>query len=208
MTLKGSAMRILFSPNSPYVRKCLVVAHELGLNDRVQLLPSNAHPVQRDVEIIRDNPLGKVPTFYTDDGQVLFDSRVICEYLNDLAKGALIPAQGARRWETLTLQSLGDGMLDASLIARYEDVTRPDELKWPQWRAAQLDKVETSLAWLSAHPECLKDRVDIGSITIGCALWYLDLRFPDLGWRERYPLVAKWYADYAQRPAMRMSWAL
>jgi glutathione S-transferase len=201
-------MRILFSPNSPYVRKCLVTAHELGLNERLQLLPSNAHPVQRDAEIIRDNPLGKVPTFFTDDGQVLFDSRVICEYLNDQAKGTLLPASGAQRWETLTLQALGDGMLDASLLARYEDIARPDPLKWPEWRAAQLDKVETSLAWLCDHPKVLRDRVDIGSLTIGCALWYLDLRFPDLGWRDRYPQMAVWYADFAQRPSMRMVWSL
>lgn len=201
-------MRILFSPNSPYVRKCLVTAHELGLNDRVQLLPSNAHPVQRDAQIIRDNPLGKVPTFFTDDGQVLYDSRVICEYLNNLVKGSLLPADGARRWETLTLQSLGDGMLDASLLARYEDVARPDHLKWPDWRAAQLDKVETSLAWLCVHAEMLQSRVDMGSLAIGCALWYLDLRFEALRWRDRHPNMAKWYAEFSQRPSMGMTWAL
>lgn len=201
-------MRILFSPFSPYVRKCLVVAHELGLNDRVQLLSSNAHPVQRDAEIIRNNPLGKVPTFFTDDGQVLFDSRVICEYLNDFVQGPLFPAEGAKRWETLTLQALGDGMLDACLLARYEDVARPEALKWPEWRAAQLDKVETSLMWLCAHSEVLNDRVDMGTLTIGCALWYLDLRFPDLNWRERHPAMANWYADFGQRPSMSMTWAL
>lgn len=201
-------MRILFSPFSPYVRKCLVVAHELGLNDRLQLLSSNAHPVQRDAEIIRNNPLGKVPTFFSDDGQVLFDSRVICEYLNDLVKGPLFPAEGAKRWETLTMQALGDGMLDACLLARYEDVARPEALKWSEWRVAQLDKVETSLAWLCAHPEALHGRVDMGTLTIGCALWYLDLRFPDLNWRDRHPAMANWYAEFGQRPSMRMSWSL
>ncbi len=201
-------MKILFSPNSPYVRKCMVAAYELGLNDRVQLLSSNAHPIQRDAQIIGDNPLGKVPTFFTDDGQVLFDSRVICEYLNELTKGSLLPAQGARRWETLTLQSLGDGMMDASLLARYEDVTRPDHLKWSDWRVAQLDKVETSLAWLCVHSELLKSRVDMGSIAIGCALWYLDLRFADLGWRDRHSNMAKWYAEFSQRPSMSTTWSL
>jgi len=164
--------------------------------------------VQRDAQIIPDNPLGKVPTFFTDDGQVLFDSRVICEYLNDQVKGKLIPAEGSSRWETLTLQSLGDGMLDACLLARYEDVARPDELKWPQWRSAQLDKVETSLAWLCERPALLQGRVDIGSLTIGCALWYLDLRFQDLGWRVRHPQAAAWYADFSQRLSMQMTWTL
>lgn len=201
-------MKILFSPTSPYVRKCLVTAHELGLNDRLQLLPSNAHPVTRDREIIAHNPLGKVPTFFTDDGQVLYDSRVICEYLNDLARGTLFPAAGPKRWEALTLQSLGDGILDAALLARYEEVARPEPLRWADWRAGQLDKAETSLAHLQAHPGLLAGRVDIGSIAVGCALWYLDLRFADFAWRERFPAVASWYAEFSKRPAMSAQWTL
>jgi len=174
----------------------------------ITLLPSNAHPVQRDREIIASNPLGKVPTFFTDDGQVLYDSRVICEYLNDLARGSLFPTSGRARWEALTLQSLGDGMLDAALLARYEDVARPEPLRWPDWRATQLDKLETSLAALEAAPQTMNGRVDIGSISVGCALWYLDLRFADIEWRSRYPQVADWYARFAQRPAMAATWAL
>ena len=200
-------MKILFSPNSPYVRKCLVAAHELGLVDRVQLLPSNAHPVQRDQQIIPHNPLGKVPTFFADDGRVLYDSRVICEYLNDLAHGSLFPA-GPQRWEALTLQSLGDGILDAALLARYEDVARPEALRWPEWRAGQLDKAETSLAHLGARVQSLQGRVDIGTIAVGCALWYLDLRFADFAWRERHAAVADWYAAYGGRPSMQAQWSL
>ena len=200
-------MKILFSPNSPYVRKCLVTAHELGLADRLQLLPSNAHPVQRDQQIIPHNPLGKVPTFFADDGMVLYDSRVICEYLNDLAHGALFAA-GPQRWEALTLQSLGDGILDAALLARYEDVARPEPLRWSEWRAGQLDKAETSLAHLDAHVQLLAGRVDIGTIAVGCALWYLDLRFADFAWRERHAAVANWYAAYSERPSMRAQWQL
>jgi glutathione S-transferase len=138
-------MKILFSPFSPFVRKCLVTGMELGLNERITLLPCNAHPINRDQDIIVSNPLGKVPTFFTDEGQVLYDSRVICEYLNDLAHGSLIPATGLARWETLTLQSLADGMLDAAVLARYEDAARPEAFRWAEWTAAQLDKVETSL---------------------------------------------------------------
>ena len=201
-------MKILFSPASPYVRKCLVAAHELGLSGRVQLLPSNAHPVQRDPEIVRSNPLGKVPTLFTDDGRVLYDSRVICEYLDDLAGGSLIPASGPRRWETLTLQSLGDGILDAALLARYEDVARPEALRWPEWRAGQLDKAETSLAHLEASPAVLDGRVDLGTVALGCALWYLDLRFADFAWRERFPGMARWYAAFSQRPSMQAQWSL
>jgi glutathione S-transferase len=201
-------MKILFSPTSPYVRKCMVMAMELGLDANMVLLPSNAHPVNRDRNIIAANPLGKVPTLFTDDGHVLYDSRVICEYLNDLGQGRFFPVAGPERWTSLTLQSLGDGMLDAALLARYEDVARPEALKWADWRAGQLDKIDTSLQALEAAPQSLANRVDIGSLTIGCALWYLDLRFPELNWRDRYPHVAAWYASYSQRPAMLANWAL
>ena len=201
-------MKIYFSPFSPYVRKCLVVGHELGLNGRIELLPSNAHPVQRDAAIIASNPLGKVPTFFADDGQVLYDSRVICEYLDDLAAGTLFPRHGKLRWQALTLQSLADGMLDAALLARYEDVARPENLRWPAWRQAQLDKSETALAAIEAAPMQFDGRVDIGTITLGCALWYLDLRFDTLGWHARYPGVAKWYAAFSQRPSMQSVWSI
>lgn len=201
-------MKLYFSPFSPYVRKCLVTGMELGLNERITLLASQAHPVQRSQDLIASNPLGKVPTLITDDGQVLYDSRVICEYLNVLGRGELFPSNGSARWQALTLQSLGDGILDAALLARYEDVARPETLRWADWKAGQLDKAHTSLAALEAAPQQLQDRVDIGSITIGCALWYLDLRFADLAWRDRHPKVATWYASFSQRPSMQAVWAL
>ncbi len=201
-------MKLFFSPTSPYVRKCMVVAHELGLVGRIELLAGNAHPVNRDPSIIANNPLGKVPTLICDDGNVLYDSRVICEYLDDLGAGTLFPRQGAARWQALTLQALGDGMLDAALLARYEDALRPEPLRWADWRAGQLDKVATSMAALEAAPDALRGRVDIGTLTLGCALGYLDLRFNDLGWRARYPKVAAWAADFCKRPSLQASWAL
>ena len=201
-------MKLMFSPFSPYVRKCLVSAHELGLDGRIELLASAANPINRDRNIIVHNPLGKVPTFFTDDGEALFDSRVICEYLNDLAKGALFPASGNARWRALTLQSLGDGILDAAILARYEVNLRPEALRWDDWSRGQRDKIHTSIAHLNAHPAMLSNDVTIGNITVGCALWYLDLRFADFGWRETYPEVAKWYAGYSQRASMKMSWSL
>ncbi len=201
-------MKLYFSPTSPYVRKCLVVAHELGLAGRIELLAGNAHPVNRDPLIIAANPLGKVPTLICDDGRVLYDSRVICEYLDDLGGGALFPRSGAARWQALTLQALADGMLDAALLARYEDVARPEALRWAEWRAGQLDKVATSMAALDAAPASLEARVDIGTLALGCALGYLDLRFAELSWREHYPAVARWHAQFSQRASMQASWAL
>jgi glutathione S-transferase len=200
-------MKLLFSPFSPYVRKCLVTGHEVGLNDRIQLLPSAANPINRDPDIIPSNPLGKVPTFFTDSGEVLYDSRVICEYLNYLGKGSLFPGEAAR-WPALTLQSLADGILDAALLARYEGAMRPEQFQWVGWANAQYNKIETSLDYLNANPSVLEGSVHIGTIAVGCSLWYLDLRFADRNWREHAPRVAEWYARFSQRDSMRMIWSL
>ena len=195
-------MKIYFSPASPYVRKCLVVAHELGIADQIEKLPSNAHPVNRDRVIIADNPLGQVPTFFTDEGAVIYDSRVICEYLNAKANGELFPADGALRWDVLTQQALADGMLGACLIARYEDVARPEPLLWADWRAAQLDKVTTGLAWMEAHLASLQT-IQIGSISLACLLGYLDFRFPDYAWRANGPQTAQWFAQMSERASFK-----
>ena len=104
-------MKIFYSPLSPYVRKCMVVALELGLTDRIEKINGAANPITRDPAIVAKNPLGKVPTFIAEDGTALYDSRVICEYLNELGKGTLIPASGSARWQVMTEQSLGDGIL-------------------------------------------------------------------------------------------------
>jgi glutathione S-transferase len=201
-------MKIYFSPFSPYVRKCLVSAHELGLDGRIELLPSAANPVTRDPVLIAKNPLGKVPTFIADDGRLLYDSRVICEYLDDLAGGSLFPRTGDARWDALTLQSLGDGMLDAALLARYEQVARPEAMRWSDWLNGQFDKIETSIAALEGMVAQLEGRVDIGTLTVGCAVWYLDLRFADLGWRNRYPAFAQWAAKFGQRASMKAAWSM
>lgn len=201
-------MKLFFSPTSPYVRKCMVTAHELGLVGRIELLAANAHPVQRDATIIASNPLGKVPTLIADDGRVLYDSRVICEYFDELGGGQLFPRSGAPRWAALTLQSLADGMLDAALLARYETALRPEALRWGDWVTGQLDKVATSMAALEAQAATLEGRVDIGTLSLGCALGYLDLRFADMNWRQRYPGAARWAAGFMQRPAMQAVWAL
>lgn len=122
-------MKLHFSPTSPYVRKCMVSAHELGVADRITLLPSKAHPVDRDATLVATNPLGKVPAFITDDGLVLYDSRVICEWLDSSFNGRLFPREGTARWHALVLQSLADGILDAALLARYEEAARPEALR-------------------------------------------------------------------------------
>ena len=201
-------MKLYFSSTSPYVRKCMVTAHELGVADRIKLLPASAHPVNRDQTLIQDNPLGKVPTLVTDEGLALYDSRVICEWLDATHGGQLFPRDGKARWQALVLQSLADGILDAALLARYEEALRPEAQRWMDWRDGQLDKLRTSLQALEQAPQQLQGRVDIGTLSLACALGYLDLRFDAWGWRSRFPAVADWAAGFMQRPSLQASWSL
>ena len=196
-------MKIYHSQTSPYVRKCLVAAHHLGLADRIEKLASAAHPVKRDQTIVAHNPLGKVPTFFADDGTVLYDSRVICEYLNDLGKGSLFPTTAAARWRALTDQALADGILDAALLVRYELTAREETARSQPWIDGQMDKITTGLARFEESIDADADRIDIGTIALGCVLGYLDFRFADLDWRKANPKLARWYERGAATPAMQ-----
>lgn len=195
-------MKIFYSSASPYVRKVLAVAHELGLNDRIERLPSNANPVNRDRSIVEKNPLGKVPTLITDEGRVLYDSRVIVEYLNAIGHGNLMPRDGDARWSVMVEQALADGMLDAALLARYENVARPETLRWKEWTAGQMDKIACGLAELESRAVAFKGRCDIGTIAFGCVLGYLDFRFADRAWRDRHPNCAAWFEWFGARDSM------
>jgi glutathione S-transferase len=195
-------MKIYFSPASPFVRKCMVVAHELGLEGRIEKLDSAANPVNRDAKIRADNPLGQVPTFFTDGGEALYDSRVICEYLDALGGGTMF-GTGGQRWTLLTEQALGDGLLGAALLTRYERVARPKELYWADWEKGQMGKVADTVDRIEKLAPALGERVDIGTITFGCGLGYLDFRFPDFDWRSNHPKTAAWFETFNARPSMQ-----
>lgn len=195
-------MKLYFSGASPFVRKVMVVAHEVGLGGEIEAVTAAAHPVNRDGNIVAHNPLGQVPTLILDDGEVLADSRVICEYLDARAGGRLFPA-APERWRVLVAQSLGDGLLDASLLVRYERTARPEALRSTEWQAGQLDKIRCALDVMEAAAGRLGERVDIGTITWGCAVGYLDLRFPEIGWRDGRPDLAAWFARFDERPSMK-----
>jgi len=195
-------MKLFYAAPSPFVRKCLVAAHELGLRERIELVPASPHPVNRSAAIIAHNPLGKIPTLIDDDGTVLYDSRVICEYLNAQGDGHLIPAAGPARWQALVEQSLGDGIMDAAVLARYETAARPESLRWKDWTAGQLDKVSCGLAEIERLAQGFAQRIDVGTIAIGCALGYLDLRYASLAWRDQYSATAVWFAGFGERHSM------
>jgi glutathione S-transferase len=196
-------MKLFYAAASPFVRKCLVSAHELGLRERLELVPAAAHPVNRDRALVARNPLGKIPTLITDNDAVLYDSRVICEYFNGLGRGHLLPEQGPQRWAVLVDQALADGIMDAAVLTRYENAARPEELRWTDWIAGQLDKVSCGLAEIEQRVGAFADRVDLGTIAIGCALGYLDFRYASFGWRDKYPKTAPWYERFAQRESMQ-----
>jgi glutathione S-transferase len=198
-------MKLLFAPTSPYARKVMACAHLTGQADGIERLPTAAHPVRRDERIAAHNPLAKVPTLITEDGQPLYDSRVICEYLASRAGDThLFPAAGPARWTALTRQSLGDGLLDAALLARYELLARPPQVQWPDWREAQLTKVRACVATIEQLADSLAvERPTIGEVTLGCALGYLDFRFPELAWRAAHPRAAAWDERFQRTPAMQ-----
>lgn len=196
-------MQLYYAPTSPYVRKVMVTAYCLGLREQIELLNSTAHPIERDERIAAVNPLAKVPALRGDDGLCLYDSRVICEYLNALAHGSLFPLQGQARWVSLTRQALADGLLDAALLTRYEFTARPVEHQWQGWADAQINKIVAALGEIERQvADFSREPDDIGLIAIGCGLGYLDFRLSALDWRTRHPLTADWFATIDAHPAM------
>lgn len=195
-------MKLFFAAPSPFVRKCLVTAHELGLRERLELVSAVAHPINRDQTVVAKNPLGKIPTLITDDGAALYDSRVICEYLNDLGDGRLLPSRGQARWRVLADQALADGVMDAAVLTRYETALRPESLRWNDWVTGQFEKVASGLAEFERRGAELPSRMDLGTIALGCALGYLDFRFAPFAWRDRHPQTAKWFAEFSRRESM------
>ncbi len=195
-------MKLRHAARSPFVRKVMVVAHEHGLQDRIELLPTSLSPISGNTELARENPLMKVPSLVTDDGVTLFDSRVICEYLDAIGGGRkLFPAEGAARWTALRQQALSDGVLDAIILCAYENSARPEEKRWGGWIEGQMQKAHNGLA--AIEREDLSDPLTIGPIATGCMLGYLDLRFPEDGWRRRHARLAAWYEAFAQQPSMQ-----
>jgi len=195
-------MKLLYARTSPYVRKVMVVAHETGQAEAIERVPVIATPTERNPETARHNPLGKVPTLITGDGTALFDSRVICEYLDVRSSGPRLFPEGEARWDALTRQALADGLLDAALLLRYERVMRPAPARWNAWEAGQIAKISGALDRMEATLTRDAGEVDIGTVAAGCALGYLDFRFPDLAWRTGRPAATAWYAAFSQRPSM------
>lgn len=193
-------MKLRYSGTSPYVRKVAVTISELGLDGKVERQPTSAWDPKTDLGTV--NPLGKVPALITDDGQALYDSPVICEYLDSVAGGGkLFPANGTARWTALRQQALADGIMDAGVSARLES-TRPAGTKSDDWIARQRTAISRALDALEAEASSLGGGVTIGHIAIACALGYLDFRFAADDWRKGRPKLAAWFDGFAKRPSI------
>jgi glutathione S-transferase len=196
-------MKLYYSSTSPFVRKVMACAHEAGLAERLELVPTKVVPSEPNRDYARVAPLIKVPALARDDGMALFDPIVICEYLDSLSKGAkLFPAGGDARWKALRLNALADGLLDAAILTRYENFVRPAELRWKTWSEGQLTKVDQALDFLEANVADLEG-VTIGTIAVACSLGYLDFRYADRPWRNARPKLAAWYDGIAKRPSLQ-----
>lgn len=199
-------MKLYQSATSPFVRKVKLTAAELGLLGQIEMLDvsdeyKKGGPLAREQNIVKLNPLGQVPTMVTEDGTVIADSRVICEYLNHRGKGEIFPSDPGKRWNALTEQTIGDGLLDAALLARYEILLRPQERQWQPWQDGQMTKIRAALAIVEQKAASFGERIDIGTISFASALAYLDLRFADLDWRRDHKAAATWFAAIEARPA-------
>lgn len=199
-------MQLFSAAASPFVRKVLVLAHETGLIERLRIEPVTISPISPDDRLNAGNPVGKIPALLMDDGTALYDSPVICEYLDTLdhAGPTMFPT-GAARWPVLRRQALADGIMDAAVLCRYEAALRPEDLRWEDWSTNQQAKISRALDALEAEVDVFADATDIGTIAIGCALGYLDFRFADNDWRRGRPKLAAWYEAFAQRPSMQQT---
>ncbi|TXL74508.1 glutathione S-transferase [Vineibacter terrae] len=196
-------MKLMYSPTSPYVRKVMVLAIEAGLDKKIDKETVATTPVAPNRDLAKTNPLVKVPSLRAE-GLSLYDSPVICEYLDSKhRKKKFFPAKGKARFNALRQQALGDGLLDAALLVRYELTLREEPMRNAAWQEAQMKKIRSALDQMEKEAGTLRGSPTIGHITFACALAYLDFRFADEGWRKGHKKLAAWYDKFAQRPSMK-----
>ena len=196
-------LQLRYSTTSPFVRKVSATIIECGLEHHVSNEPTN--PWAPDTDLPGVNPLGKVPALTIEDGRVLFDSPVICEYLDSLSDSPrLFPPDGAERWTALRLQALGDGIMEAA-IGRILESRRPDELQSAAVSDRYKAAVDRALDVLENEAEHLSNGFSIGQLTVACALEYLDFRFSADNWRDGRPNLNSWYDSVADRPSLRQT---
>ena len=197
-------MKIIGSLTSPYARKVRVVLAEKKIE--ADFVPENVWVPE--TAIGQHNPLGKIPCLVMDDGSAVFDSRVIVEYVDTLSPvGKLIPADGRERAAVKTWEALADGLLDAGILARLEATWRPAEQQSPAWVERQMSKINAALKGMSLglgeSNYCHNNQFSLADVAVGCALGYLDFRFPSLNWRAPYPNLDQLHQRLMQRQSFK-----
>ena len=196
-------MQLYHSPTSPYVRKVMILLMETGQDADVTLVSASGTPVDPGSMPLAQNPLGKIPALERPDGPALYDSRVICRYLDDRAGGKLYP-KGSRLWDTLVLEATSDGILDAAILMVYETRVRPVDMQFSDWVEGHWAKIDRALDTLNARwISHLQGQLDMGQIAVACALAYLDFRHGDRNWRKDRDALSAWYEAFAERDSMK-----
>lgn len=194
-------MRLYHSPTTPFGRKVMVLILESGLIDKIEVVSVSGTPLQPGSLPVDRNPLGKIPALETDAG-VIFDSRVICRYLDQISGAGLYP-NAPTLWQILTMEATADGILEAALSMVYEVRLRPDDKQFPDWIEAQWAKAARALdAFENQWAAQLNRPLDMAQIALGCALGYLDFRLDARNWRAGRPKLTAWEATFSKRQSM------
>src|SRR6201986_4696876 len=199
-------MKLTFSPASPFARKVRIAAIELGLIDKIEFTPATVAPGTPNDEYSKNTPLRKLPVLILDNGDVILDSYVIVEYLDELAGGGkLIPASGPLRWKVKSDHSMLQGMLDSMLLCRYEKMVRPQGLQWQAWSDDHWNRAWSGMARFDKQADVLSRPLDIVQIALACVLGYADFRFADCGWGEAFPNLSPFNEKMLARPSVKIS---
>ncbi len=195
-------MRLWQNMASPFARKVRIVTRETGLLPRVEEISVLVSPVNPNADLAARNPLVKIPALETDEGSVLYDSTVICEYLDSLSSGVWVIPAAPARWDALRLQALCNGILEAAVLCRYETFVRPEDYRWEGWLKGQFTKIRNGLDAMAGEAPVWGDQFAIGQISAACVLGYMDFRFADENWRASRPALAAWYETAKARPSV------
>ena len=198
--------QLIYLPASPFARKARVLIHEMSLESEVECVDFGlVTPVSTNRDVLKFNPLGQIPTLILDSEETLYDSAVICEYLNEMGSGGYFPVEVEERFPALKLQALADGLLDAAVALRYELALRPIDLHWKEWVEHQTQKIRRSVDEFEHQLPLFSDQPTIGEVTVACALGYLDFRYSELDWRKGHAALEGWYSGFCRRESMQVT---
>jgi glutathione S-transferase len=196
-------VKLYQSITSPFARKVMVLLHETGALDSVELVTASGNPVDSGSMPVAKNPLGKIPVLERENAPAIYDSRVICRFLDTLNSVKMYP-EGDRLWETLTIEATADGIMDAAILMVYEQRLRPEERRFDEWLDGQWQKIDRAIGVLNERwVSNLKGPLDMGHISVACALAYVEFRHPNRDWRSTNADLAEWFSVFSARESFR-----